>query len=148
MGDLSEFCCQNYECVDYGRKGLGNLSWCGWSGHNHQKRYRMIRCRTCQEMFSMRKGTPLFGTKLPEQKALAVLKHIGEGCGTRQTSRLVGVSKNTVTQFARKAGAHAKAMHDEKVAVSPSDARGTVRREMVVRGVQKKDLRGGRRTTG
>jgi transposase-like protein len=56
---------------------------------------------------------------LPDDKALAVLKHIQEGCGTRSTSRLVGVDKNTVTRYLARAGAHAKQLHEELVAFSP-----------------------------
>ncbi len=39
----------------------------------------------------------------------------------RQTSRLVGVNKNTVVRLAVVAGQHAKDVHDEIVAFSPSD---------------------------
>jgi hypothetical protein len=50
---------------------------------------------------------------------LAVLEHLAEGCGVRQTARLVGVNKDTVTRLALLAGDHAKATHDELVAFSP-----------------------------
>ena len=46
----------------------------------------MLRCRTCKARFSERKGTPLFGATLPEEKILSVLGHIDEGCGVRKTS--------------------------------------------------------------
>jgi hypothetical protein len=58
---------------------------------------------------------------LPDDKVLAVLKHIREGCGTRATSRLVDVDKNTVTRYLAVAGAHGEKLHDELVAFSPSD---------------------------
>ncbi len=63
----------------------------------------------------------------PEEKATAVLEHIAEGCGVRQTERLVGVHRDTVTRYTHKAGEHAKAAHDELVALSPPDDRGPVR---------------------
>ena len=56
-----------------------------------------------------------------------VLAHIAEGCGVRQTERLVGVHRDTVTRYVRKAGDHARASHDELVAISPPDDRGPVR---------------------
>ncbi len=68
-----------------------------------------------------RKGTVLEQARLPDDKAFAILKHIQEGCGTRATSRLVGVDKNTVTRYLAMAGAHAEKVHDELVAFSPSD---------------------------
>jgi hypothetical protein len=41
------------------------------------------------------------------------------GCGVRQTARLVGGDKDTVRRLALLAGRHAKAAHDELVAYSP-----------------------------
>jgi LacI family transcriptional regulator len=79
----------------------------------------MIYCHTCGAHFSERKGTVLSHAKLKEEKAVAVLEHVREGVGTRATSRLVGVDKNTVTRFVKLAGSHARALHDELVAFSP-----------------------------
>ncbi len=41
--------------------------------------------------FSEFEGTPFFNSKLPHDKVLAVQEHLAEGCGIRQTARLVGV---------------------------------------------------------
>ena len=79
----------------------------------------MLRCRTCKARSSERTGTPLFGSHLPPEKAVSVLHHIAEGNGVRKTGRLVGVSRETVARYGRKAGAHARGLHDELVAVSP-----------------------------
>jgi transposase-like protein len=117
MDDLSRFCCQNSACPDYGRRGGENLSVCDHYGPNKQR--RMLRCRTCKRRFSERKGTPLFGSTLPEEKALCLLQHVGEGCGVRKTSRLTGVHRDTVTRYSRLAGEHAQAAHDALVAFSP-----------------------------
>lgn len=123
MHSIEHFCCQNFLCLDYGIRGKGNLFFCGWSGQG--KRIRMIYCRTCSAHFSERKGTVLEQARLPAEKAISVMKHIQEGCGTRATSRLVGVNKDTVTRYVQLAGTHAKKMHDELVAFSPSDSRST-----------------------
>ena len=45
----------------------------------------------------------------PDDKALAILEHLREGCGTRATGRLA------------KVGSYAEALHDQLVALSPSD---------------------------
>jgi transposase-like protein len=79
----------------------------------------MVYCRTCKHSFSERKGTVLEQARLPDDKALSVLEHLREGCGTRATGRLVGVDKNTVTRYLARAGAHAERRHDELVAFSP-----------------------------
>src|SRR5215211_789007 len=86
-------------------------------------------------------STPLFDCRLPEDKALAVLHHLAEGCGVRQTARLVGVNKNTVVRLAALAGEHARQLHDELVAFSPSDPGGPTRREVVVRRQEGEALR-------
>ena len=65
------------------------------------------------------RAPPLFDSQLPEDKAVSVLQHLAESCGVRQTSRLVGVNKNTVVRSAVVAGQHAKQVHDEVVAFSP-----------------------------
>ena len=131
MDDLARFCCQNTECSDYGKRGGGNLKVCDRYGPDKQR--RMLLCATCKARFSERKGTPLFGARLPEREIVSVLAHIDEGCGVRKTSRLVGVNKNTVIRYSVLAGKHAKALHDELVVFSPRDARGAVRRKVGVR---------------
>jgi hypothetical protein len=123
MHPISAFCCQNSECPDHGVRGKGNLRFEGWSGH--KRAIRMVRCRTCKAHFSERTGTPLADSHLPIEKALSVLDHVREGCGTRSTGRLVGVSPNTVTRYVRLAGIHGQKLHDELVALSPSNPSGT-----------------------
>jgi transposase-like protein len=125
VDDLKTFCCQNLDCPDYGQRGLDNLRVCFRNGPEKQR--RVFACRTCQKRFSERKGTPLYRSKLPEEKALSVLQHLQESCGVRQTGRLVGVNKDTVIRLAVLAGEHARGLHDELVAFSPQDARSPVR---------------------
>jgi len=123
-GDLSAFCCQNPDCPDHGQRGQGNLTVPMRYG---PQRRRLLRCKTCKARFSERKGTPLLGAQLPEDKVVAVLSHIAEGVGVRKTARLVGVNKNTVVRYCLLAGEHAQQLHDELVAFSPGDVRGAVR---------------------
>ena len=119
MHPIEHLCCQNPQCPDAGRRGHGNLTFRGYSGKT--RRIRMVYCRTCKARFSERKGTVLEQCRLPDAKALDVLNHLREGCGTRATGRLVGVDKNTVTRYIALAGAHAGSLHDELVALSPPD---------------------------
>ena len=117
MDDLSRFCCLNSRCPDHGLRGGENLSVAGRYGKGSSIRF--LRCRSCGDRFSERKGTPLFRSHLTKEKATAVLEHLAEGCGVRQTGRLVGVHRDTVTRYVRKAGDHAVVAHDELVALSP-----------------------------
>jgi transposase-like protein len=120
MSAIEHLCCQNSHCPDAGRRGHGNLTFRGWSGRG--KRIRMVYCRTCKARCSERKGTVLEQARLPDATVLDVLNHIRVGGGTRATSRLVGVDKNTVTRYSAQAGAHAEALHEELVALSPPDS--------------------------
>ena len=139
MDDLTHFCCQNPVCPTYGRRNSGNLSVCARYGK--QDHIRLLYCNACKYRFSERKGTPLFHTHLPEEKARSVLHHLAEGCGVRQTGRLVDVHRNSVSRLAKIAGQHARDAHDELVAFSPSDPRGPVRRDVGVRGQEAEELR-------
>jgi hypothetical protein len=122
--DLSRFCCVNRDCPDYGRRGAGNLTAPMRYGPH---RRRLLRCSTCKARFSERKGTPLFDSRLPPEKALGLLRHLADGCGIRQTGRLVGVDKDTVVRYGLLAGGHAERLHDELAAFSPADDEGPAR---------------------
>jgi LacI family transcriptional regulator len=139
MDDLARFCCQNPDCSTYGLRNAGNLSVCARYGK--QNHIRLLYCNACKDRFSERKGTPLFHSHRPPDKALAVLDHLDEGCGIRPTGRLVGVHRDTVVRLARLTGQHGHDAHDELVAFSPADPRGPARREVVVRLQEAEELR-------
>jgi len=139
--DLSRFCCQNQDCPDHGERGAGNLTVCARYGKD--KTRRMLYCRSCKARFSERKGTPLFGSQLTDEKALSILEHLAERNGVRATARLVRVNRNTVLRLGRIVGEHARRLHDELVELSPPDPRGPVRREVVVRRQEAGALRPG-----
>jgi LacI family transcriptional regulator len=123
--DLSRFCCQNPDCPDHGKRGHGNLTVCGRYGKT--PRTRLLYCRSCKARFSERKGTPLFRSCLPEEKAIELIEHLADRNGVRATARLVGVHRDTVVRYSRVLGEHAQQLHDELVAFSPSDRRGPAR---------------------
>ena len=111
--DLSKYCCPNEECSMYGKRGEGNIRPHGWS--SKERGIRLLRCRVCRTDFSERRGTPLFGTRLPEKTLISIAEHLVEGTGMRATGRLCGVTLNTVLRFAGQAGAHAEVFHDQMV---------------------------------
>jgi transposase-like protein len=119
--DLSRFCCQNADCHRYGLRGQGNVAVRARYGDDDRL---LLYCKACKSRFSQRKGTPPFNCRLPDDEAHSVLAHLQDGCGVRQTERLVGVHRDTVTRLGRKAGDHARAAHDELVALSPPHDQG------------------------
>jgi len=122
--ELTDFCCQNPDCDVYGQQNQDNLLVID---HFGKARHRLLYCKVCKARFSEFKGTPFFNSRLPHDQVLAVLEHLAQGCGIRQTARLVGVNKDTVTRLALLAGKPAKDSHDELVAFSPQDPRSPVR---------------------
>jgi LacI family transcriptional regulator len=123
--DLSRFCCQHPDCPDHGKRGHGNLTVCDHYGKTRS--IRLLYCRTGKARFSERKGTPLYRSGLPPEKALALVEHLADRTGVRATARLTGVNRNTVVRYSRLLGEHARALHDELVALSPPDERGSTR---------------------
>lgn len=140
--DLSRFCCQNRSCERHGVRDGGNLSVYDLVGKHSN--IRLLRCRSCQTRFSEHKGTPFYQSKLPHEKIIAILEHLEEGIGTRQTARLCRVHRDTVTRLALLAGKHAPATHDELVEFSPPNPRSATRREVGVRGQETSPVRSGR----
>lgn len=124
MDDLSRFCCLNPNCTRYGQREAGNIAVRALYGPQQR---RLLYCKTCKQRFSERKGTPLFHTRLDDQTALSVLAHLHEGCGVRQTERLVGVHRDTVMRLGRLAGDHAHDAHDDLVGFSPQHPQDPVR---------------------
>ena len=111
--DWSAFACPNPRCSAFGQRGQANLRPHGWSSKAHG--IRCLRCTVCGKSFSERAGTPLFHSRLPADKAVQIAQHLAEGTGMRPTSRLCGVSLNSVLRFALRAGKHAENFHDELV---------------------------------
>ena len=111
---LSACCCQNGQCLDYGKTGRGTLSQPSWVDRTTQ-RIRTLRCRACQREVSGRTGTPWDHAHVREEAALAVARHLAEGEGIRQTARLVGVDQHTVRRWNRLLGAHGQALQHERV---------------------------------
>jgi transposase-like protein len=118
MDDLERFCCLNPDCPRYGQRGAGNIAV--RARYGAEKR-RLLYCKACKRRFSERKGTPLFACRLDDATARSALAHLQDGCGIRQTGRLLGIHRDTVLRLGRLAGAHARAAHDELVAFSPLD---------------------------
>lgn len=119
MEDLKDLCCQNDRCIAFGTRGAGNLSVCGRV--DKAKRIRLLYCSTCKKRFTERKGTVFYRAHLPEPKVVAILQHVQDGNGMRQTARLCDTKEDTVIRYVRKAGRHAQSLHAELVAFSPPD---------------------------
>lgn len=110
--DLATLSCVNVECQHFGRPEQGNLIIRKRYGKD---RLRLLRCRSCQEEFSERRGTALFNTKVSEAKASDIIDHLDEGCSVRSTARLTKSAKETVARLLKVSGRHAQRFHDQQV---------------------------------
>ena len=138
MDDLHTFCCQNKKCPKYGIRGEGNIRVKDIYGPHGT---RLLQCRICKQRFSERKGTIFFDSRLPPDTVVSIVEHVVEGNGMRKTSRLVKVDPHTVCRYTKLAGEHAEQLHDELVAFSPEDRRGSIRRKVGLRVQEGKKLR-------
>jgi len=136
MDDLKNFFCRNKQCPKYGIRGEENIRIRGTYGKN---KTRLLYCTDCKKTFSERQGTVFFRSSLPDDIIVSIHEHVAEGNGMRKTSRLTKVHHQTVIRHTRLAGQHAEQLHDELVAFSPKDGRGSVRRKWDF--VRKKELR-------
>jgi transposase-like protein len=118
--DLSLFCCQNRRCPSFGHREAKNLYVRGHVGKNRD--IRLLCCRVCKKRFSENKGTIFYRARLPKPKIVSIVRHVQEGNGMRQTGRLEQVKEDTVIRFTRLAGRHARDLHRQLVAFSPSDS--------------------------
>ena len=55
MDNLALSCCQYPDCLDYGKRGHGNLTVCGYYGTQQRS---VLYCKSCKARFSERKGLP------------------------------------------------------------------------------------------
>ncbi len=110
--DLDTLVCVNPACHLFRRSGEANLTVHQVYGHDQ---LRLLRCRTCGEACSERRGTALLNTKLSEATAEDVISHVDESCSVRATARLVQVAKETVAWWLRAAGRHAQRWHAQHV---------------------------------
>lgn len=109
---IESLACVNDECQQYAQADQGNLSVRKTYGKD---KIRYLRCRSCGLEFSERKRTPLWNSKVPEPKALAVAEQLAEGTSYKGTARVVKVSPETVRRLAGQLGRHAERFHNARV---------------------------------
>lgn len=101
---------------------LAKRMTCGGEGHSWTKptrgskpvslygknRVPLFHCARCNERYSARRSTALWGIRLCEEDYLRVAKSLAEGNGIRTTSRIFNIDKDTVQRCALSAGEHCR----------------------------------------
>jgi transposase-like protein len=104
--DLGRFACPNGRCRYHDQRGLGNIRVNGWSGR--RRRNRQLVCRGCGKTFSENYGTPFYGLMTDEETVVRALKMVVERGSMRGAARAMGVDKDTICDWVRKASEHAE----------------------------------------
>lgn len=108
--DLARFACPNQKCRLHGQRNSGNIRVNGWSGR--RKLNRQLVCRGCGKTFSENYGTPFYGLMTGKETVVRALKMVVERGSMRGAARAMGVDKDTVCEWVRKASEHAEALSE------------------------------------
>lgn len=103
MEELNKFFCLNENCSDYRKVGNGNIRLKERYGKNETA---LLVCKTCKKCFSETRGTPFFRLHTPKEKVLQALAMLVEKGSIRGTARAMGIDKDTVCAWLKKAGEH------------------------------------------
>ena len=72
--DLSKFWCWQKNCLDYGKKGAGNIVLKERYGKDNRA---LLKCKTCSHCFSETHGTPFFGLNTSMDEVCRTLAEMG-----------------------------------------------------------------------
>ena len=95
-----------------------NCSTCTSATKKHGKDRngnQRFRCLACKKTFIEEREKPLGEMILAEEKALAVLHHLVEGCSIRSTERLTGVHRDTILKLLVFVGGKCERLMDERI---------------------------------
>jgi transposase-like protein/IS1 family transposase len=73
------------------------------------------RCLSCGKTFGDPKEKPLGSMILSEEKAIAVLQHLVEGCSIRSTERITGVHRDTILKLLVVVGEKCERLMNERI---------------------------------
>lgn len=80
----------------------------------HSRQQRRYRCKGCGRTFSQSHGTAYYGLKKPALFAI-VISLLAYGCPAQAVIATYGLSDKTVRDWAKRAGVHCQAVHEQTV---------------------------------
>jgi IS1 family transposase len=98
--------CDNEDCPNHEEPGHEALAF--KERYGDQPTQIRYECRACGATFSLRKHTPLYGSRIPDETFYTAAKCLGEGNGIRETARITGLDKDTVLDITQRLGQHAE----------------------------------------
>ena len=106
--NLQDVYCPYPECSDKGEVGKGNVVW-------FSRVRQRCKCRSCGRTFSYRRGTLFYGLRTAEQTVTQVVTLLAYGCPCQAIVAAFGLDERTVYAWQRRAGAHARAVHEAHI---------------------------------
>lgn len=97
--DIKDFFCINRDCIDYGKRGQGNIIIYNRYGSNNR---RLLKCKTCNIRFSERRNSFFFGLHTEETKVRDVIGQLLNGKSFREAATITGIDKDTVLRIWKK----------------------------------------------
>lgn len=97
--DIKDFFCINRDCIDYGKRGQGNIIIYDRYGSSNR---RLLKCRTCNVRFSERRNSFFFGLHTDETKVRDVISYLLKGKSVREAATITGIDKDTVIRIWKK----------------------------------------------
>lgn len=97
--DIKDFFCINRKCIDYGKRGQGNIIV---SNRYGSSRRRLLKCKTCNIRFSERRNSFFFGLHTEETKVKDVIGYLLNGKSFREAASITGIDKDTVLRIWKK----------------------------------------------
>ena len=102
--DLAKKCCPNPSCPFHRKRGKGNIQYKKTYGKHYDR--GLLECTGCKACFSETKGTAYANVKKPLLTFFSVLRHLAYNDGIRDIGRKVGIHRDTVMRYVRRAGTH------------------------------------------
>ena len=99
---VSEVCCPNNNCKDFGKGKCGNLVYFGTYRSKSGLRQR-YRCQTCRRTFSERTGSIFCGLHAEEEKIFQALAALAKKRSTKNVARTLKVKLETLHRWLHKA---------------------------------------------
>lgn len=110
LAQVGDFC-PNEVCPDYGKlesERQGKIIKFGKTKAGRQR----YQCKICGKTFTETKGTLFYRRRTPEDEIMDTLAHIAEGNRISSLVRTQGHKEDTIIDWIREAGKHAKAIEE------------------------------------
>jgi transposase-like protein len=113
MNPEAQFC-PNSSCHASGQEGLSNI-------RVHSRKKGRYKCTCCGKTFSERRGTAVYQLKKPVDLFVIIVTLLVNGCPPQAIVAAYGLDWRTVASWQKRAGNHARQVHEQVIGQSHLD---------------------------